>query len=324
MARQPKLVVNLVLAACLCGGVPAATRVRVTGDRVNLRARAGGGNRAEVVGQVNAGDELVAKSGLDSDWVEVEAPATASVWVYGELVKEGVVAATKVRIRGGPDIAWQPVGRVERGDKLTIRGRKGDWIEIAPPPGTSLWISRDYVERIAQKAPPAPPPPKPEPAPVTVKPPPPPAPKPVPPKPVPDLPGPKPPVRIGLPRPGSAAAPPPPPAQVRTPAPVISGSDTGSRLPVGLAGRTLVPSKPQGRAVTYVGIVRHSGLVWRRPSRYRLAEEESGRSLTVCYILGSAEQLRQILGRRVTIHGLEYWVQGVRSSVVAPERIVRH
>jgi hypothetical protein len=321
MVPQPKLLVCLVLAACLCGGTPAATRVRVTGDHVNLRARPGGGDRAEVVSQVSRGDELAVKSGLDADWVEVAAPATASVWVYGELVKDGVVAATKVRVRGGPDLAWQPVGRVERGDKLTLRGRKGDWLEIAPPPGTSLFVSRDYVEPIALEAPSPPPtPPKPEPTPVAVKPVAPPPPKPVPPKPVTVTPAPEPPVRVGLPGGGTAA---PPPSRPRRPAPVIAGPDTGSRLPVGLAGRTLVPSKMQGQTVTYAGVVSSSGLVWRRPSRYRLAEQESGRALTVCYVLGNEAQLRQILGQRVTIHGREYWIQGVRSSVVVPDRIVR-
>jgi len=309
----------LSIAVGLCGGVSAATRVKVTGDRVNLRSRPGGGDRAEVVSQVNRGDELTAKYGLNDDWVEVEAPATASVWVYAELVKNGVVAATKVRIRGGPDVAWQPVGRVQKGDRLTVRGAKGDWLEIAPPPGTSLWISRDYVVPIVPKPPPQPAV-KPVPPRVAPRPPPKPAPKPVsPPKPVVKPPAPRPPVRVDLPRRGS------PPSRPRTtpPATAVARSSTGSRLPVGLAGRTLVPSKAQGQAVKYDGVVRHSGLVWRRPSRYRLAEEQSGRALTVCYVMGNEQQLKQILGERVTVHGREYWVQGVRSSVVVPERIIR-
>lgn len=309
MIFRPKFLVCLGLAVGLCAHVRAGTRLKVIGDRVNLRSQSGGGHTAEVVSQVNTGDELVARSGLDGAWVEVEAPATASVWVYEELVKDGVVAATKVRVRGGPDVGWQPVGRVTKGDRLTVRGRKGDWLEIAPPPGTSLWISRDYVEPVVAKPPPRPVP-KPVPKPPV---------KPVPPpKPVPEPPVAKPPVRVGLPTSG-AAKPKPLPS-----VPLVIRPSTGSRLPVGLAGRTLVPSKPQGSAVQYGGIVHRSGLVWRRPSRFRLAEDESGRALTMCYLLGNEEQLGQILGRRVTIHGREYWVQGVRSSVVVPERIVRH
>jgi hypothetical protein len=38
------------------------------------------------------------------------------------------------------------VGVINKGQELTIRGEKAGWLQIAPPKGTVIWISRQYAE----------------------------------------------------------------------------------------------------------------------------------------------------------------------------------
>jgi hypothetical protein len=62
--------------------------------------------------------------------------------------------------------------------------------------------------------------------------------------------------------------------------------------------------------------------VWRRPSKYRLVGiGDSGRSVTLCYVLHPAIELEPLLGRRVIVAGAGYWQRGVRYPVVIPDGI---
>jgi len=42
---------------------------------------------------------------------------------------------------------------------------------------------------------------------------------------------------------------------------------------------------------------------------------------TVCYLWGNDEQLDGLRGRRLTIEGREYWLQGLRHPMLVVERI---
>lgn len=142
-----------LLAATLaaCGAAAAPARLRVTGDRVCLRAAAA--EQAEVVGQVMTGDELTAPDGpATGAWVRVVPPDAVSLWIYGELVRNGSVAVDRAQVRGGPGLQFKRVGELARGTPVTARGTFGDWLKIAPPPGSALWISRAYVEPLAPPA----------------------------------------------------------------------------------------------------------------------------------------------------------------------------
>jgi len=292
--------------------------VRVTGDHVNLRPTAGG--KSAVVSQVDTGDVLFAPNGIgEGEWVEVETPATADLWVYGELVRGDTVCASRVQVRSGPGTNYKVIGMADKGDRVDVRGRQGDWLKIAPLPECTLWISRDYVEPFAAKpvqpVVPTPRPPtqvfEPRPRPAV------PVPPPAVPKPV--VPSPVRPVPVPAPRAPKPARPPAP----SLPEPVVVTSRPG-KLPPALAKRRLVASKKQGEAVEYVGVLRPAGLVWGRPSRYRLVmRDDAGRALALCYILGNEAQLERIVGRTLHVTGHRYWVQGVRIPVVAPVQIIR-
>jgi hypothetical protein len=286
-----------VLAAGIAAG-QTENQVKVIGQRINLRARAD--VQSEVVGQAADGDILVAKSFQD-DWVEVAAPDAIDLWVQRDFLKENVVTASKLNIRAGAGINFTVVGNLGKGDVVTLRGDFGEWVKIAPTPGSSLWVNRAYVQVLQpEKAKP----------------------------PVVEAPA-KPAVAVSEPiapsKPGEVVA-------TATPGSVVMPSGAGARSVVTEKPGTpvtkvppdlvLIPLEGQGRVVQRDGYLQLSGFVLRQPSRYRLVQQTGRRVDTICYVRGNSAQLGSFVGQRLLIRGREYWVKGVRHPVVVPEQII--
>jgi uncharacterized protein YraI len=284
----------LSLVPTICGGV----EVRVTGDHVNLRA--GASEESEVVAQVAKGDILQVSGNAGGDWVSVMPPATASLWVYGDLVKDGVVAASKAQVRAGPGISYKVVGTLEKDRKITVQDATGEWFKIEPPTGCVLWISGKYVEQVGKEvvvadAPQAPVQPS---APAAEK------------------------QEKQEPAKPSAVPAPQPVATNQHPKTVAShprdaAADTGQ-----LFLKNLIDTMEQGKSIEYEGVLNYSSFVLGRPSRYILViQDKNARLVDSCYVMGKQAQFDALVGRRVRVTGKEYWVQGSRSSVVVPSRI---
>lgn len=279
------------------------TLVKVTGKRINLRARPE--MTAEVVGQV--GDDAILRAlSFQDEWVEVLAPESVDVWVHKDFVADNRVVADRLYVRGGPGINWQTVGQMARGDPVVIRGEFGDWLKIAPPPSCTLWVSRKYVEVLEPKKP-APPPPM-----VNVREPPPQS------------------VHRESARQVTQVSRPAVASRDRAQATTASSAASEPLAPVS-ADTTpappppdlkLIPLEGQGRRVQREGYLRLAGFVLGRPSRYRLAVQQGSRIQTICYVRGNNSQLASFLGRRVLIRGREYWIRGVKDPVLVPEEIV--
>ena len=137
------------------------TKVRVTGDRVSLRVKPD--LNAELLDRAMLDDELVFL-GKTNGWVAVQAPDTIDLWVSGQYVHKGTAQPAKLNVRSGPSPNYSVVCVVNKGDSLTLRGEFNEWLKIAPPAGSRVWISEDYAEVIE----PPPPEPEPEPAPAVV------------------------------------------------------------------------------------------------------------------------------------------------------------
>jgi len=159
----------LTLFSAICFSVSAQTneavKVKVTGDRVSLRAKPD--VNSELLDRAMHGEELLFL-GQTNGWVAVQAPEILDFWVAGEYVQNGIVIPEKLNVRSGPSQNYSVVCVLAKGDSIALRGEFNDWIKIAPPSGSQLWISEDYVERVE---PPKPEPviaPEPEPAPVVV------------------------------------------------------------------------------------------------------------------------------------------------------------
>ena len=167
----------------------------------------------------------------------------------------------------------------------------GEWLKIAPPPGCILWVGRKYVE-------------------------------PVPP-------------RVGgeRDRPPTALTESKPPKVVTPPSPVsragegpASAAERGRNkadLPAGLRAAVLADREGQGRKAQYEGVLGPAGLVWHKPSNYRLIKVDSkGHIVSACYVLGDDASLSRLKGKTLLISGREYWIRGVGYPVVTADQVV--
>lgn len=281
----------IVLALC---GTCHAVQLMVTGDDVCLRTEAKA--NAEVVTQVSYGTILTASELTTNQWVRVNTPTNVSLWIHGDLVKDGIVTANRARIRSGPSISHSTVGLVEQGSPIRIRESLNEWLEIAPPSDTFLYISRDYVTDNIQTNRQS----NHEDASVNSR------------FDVVDQP-PKP-----ITKPSFDPVPPPPlPADV----PVIKAAPRTS-LPPEIIALAPASSQPQGMKAEYNGILSTADPVRSQETFFRITTTNAPDSTTLCLVLGNKEQLNSVLGRRMTISGSEYWVQNQSVPVLMPVRIV--
>ena len=307
MKRQLLILCAIGLSLAGPGFGQVERKVKVIGQRVNLRAKAD--MQAEVVGQIAEGEILNARSFQDH-WVEVAPPAGVELWVHREFIKDNQVIAPKLYVRGGPGINYTAVGTLLRGDTITPKGDFGEWIKIAPPVICSLWVNRSYVQSL-----------QPEKS------------KPV----LAQKPAAEQPVKIAEQSSGRSANAP----DIYTPPTVAVSPKAGglqpaeqqkaagiqpaeqqtftNHVPPDLA---LIPLAGQGRVVQRDGILRLAGLVWGRPSRFRLVRYEGSRIEMICYVRGNHRQMNSLLGQRLLIRGREYWIQGAKYPVVIPDEII--
>ncbi len=57
----------------------------------------------------------------------------------------GVVTGDNVNLRAGPSLRAEIVGQARRGDRVEVLLQDGDWCAIYPPPGSTGWVSADFV-----------------------------------------------------------------------------------------------------------------------------------------------------------------------------------
>ena len=127
-------------------------KIRVTGDRVSLRAKPD--LNGDLLDRAMRGEEMVYFEKTNG-WVAVQAPESLDFWVAGEYVQNGIIEPEKLNVRSGPSLNYSVVAVLNKGDVVSLRGEFNNWLKIAPPQGSRVWISEDFVEFIE--------PPKPEP-----------------------------------------------------------------------------------------------------------------------------------------------------------------
>jgi hypothetical protein len=121
----------------------AVVRVRVTGDRVSLRATpALDGSLLE---SAMLGDELLYLT-QTNEWIGVQAPDILDYWVASKYVKNGVVQPDRLNVRAGPSLNYAKLAELSAGDAIVLRGEFNGWLKIAPPAGSCVWINEAYVE----------------------------------------------------------------------------------------------------------------------------------------------------------------------------------
>jgi len=280
----------LILFGCARGILEAGT-VQVVAEHVNLRA--GPGSDCEVVAQATTGDTLETSDRRQGDWLEVVPPVGTVLWVYAELVQDDVSAVDDLRVRGGPGINYRAVGKLGKGAKVTVQGRDGDWLRIAPPADTRLWVNTQFVRSKNNDVEATFPIVGANPLLKTQ--------------------------RADIPAPQEATG------ATTTLPPRAVGPEPGARENSGGKGTAIWAPPPGsiGVPVRCVGALRRTGVsVWRRPSHYRLIGKDTlGRDVTRCYVVAPKADLEHYAERDIELVGQEYAVQGVRYPVVVSEAI---
>ena len=64
-----------------------------------------------------------------------------------ELPARGTVTADKVNLRCGPGTEFRSFFHLNRGDRLTVVMKKGDWYAVEPPAGVFFFIHKRYVSK---------------------------------------------------------------------------------------------------------------------------------------------------------------------------------
>ena len=84
----------------------------------------------------------------------------------------------------------------------------------------------------------------------------------------------------------------------------------------------LIDSPNQGAPVQVEGELRAAPFLAASPSRYRLLAYDGNILEMVCHVHGASVQLRQFIGKGVSIRGREYWVEKSDMPVVVVGQIV--
>ena len=310
--KTPKtLWFGAVLLAAAGTLVPAQTPVRVTADSVNLRAKPQ--LTAEVVVQANYDDRLSAFE-IGEEWVAVAAPAAANLWVSKAYVQTpgNTIGANRVNLRAGPGINYNVVCTLALGDVVEPRGEEiQEWMKVAPPPATQLWISREFVEILSGDVPAASAKASVQPRPDAGD----------------DAQAEKKSTRKKKSKAEEAPAPEAAAAAVPLPTPIVSASvpvpaSAGREIPVPApANLKLIPLEGQGRYVEVEGELRAAPLINEAPTRYRVVRWQNNRWQILCHVYGEAAKFRSLQDKRVRVKGREYWIQGAAAPVLVPDQV---
>jgi len=153
-AMKFHLVVGLLAATALV--VSAETneivKIKVLGDNVSLRAKPA--LNAALLDRAMNGEEMVFLDKTNG-WIAVQAPDSLNLWIAGKYVENETVQPAKLNVRSGPSLNYPVIAVMSSGDPVALRGEFNDWLKIAPPAGSQVWISERYTELIE--------PPRPEP-----------------------------------------------------------------------------------------------------------------------------------------------------------------
>jgi uncharacterized protein YgiM (DUF1202 family) len=121
------------------------------GDDVYVRS--GAGKNFRDMCMLKKGAEVkVWDVSADEQWLRIEAPPEGDVYIFARYVSVqgnlGTLTGDKVRIRVRPELTAEVVNQVSKGARLTVKGRQGDWLKIAPPKDSVAWISAKFVKRM--------------------------------------------------------------------------------------------------------------------------------------------------------------------------------
>jgi len=99
---------------------------------------------------VEPGTELI-QLNRQGDYYMVRLPGGDTGWIHRDYVttikEKTLLVKNRTYIRYGPTIEYEVVEVVEKGTRLTLLSKKGDWFEVRTPQGNTGWIYKQFVAK---------------------------------------------------------------------------------------------------------------------------------------------------------------------------------
>lgn len=147
-----------MLAAGICGAETTPFQGEITAD--NTRIRVDSTASAETISLADKGKrvEVISES---YDWYKIRLPKNAPAYIKKIFIvplkdNAGEVEKTNVNVRLRPEGKSPIIGKVNKGELLTILGTEGGWYKIEPPEASFGWVHVKFVKSAPLEPEPAP------------------------------------------------------------------------------------------------------------------------------------------------------------------------
>lgn len=145
-----KVLSIFLVSACLVTSVYPYDRVTVTRDGINVRVDSTVSSQS--LGYLNKGERL---DMIDQnfEWVKIRLPRRFSCYVSVQYVNRitdalGRVTASSLNLRDKPSLDSNVLGKVQKGDRLTILEEVDGWYKVEGYPYLSGWVHGKFLEGI--------------------------------------------------------------------------------------------------------------------------------------------------------------------------------
>ncbi len=143
----PMIILTILLLSVTVSAASAKTGV-ITGDVVNLRATPD--ISAKILAQIEKGKQVTVL-GSEDNWFKVSYN-DATGWINDEFVvirdqvtSSGTVTGPVVNVRSKPDISSDVLAKLDKGVKVDIYERSGDWYRILIGDERFGWVNKEYL-----------------------------------------------------------------------------------------------------------------------------------------------------------------------------------
>lgn len=143
----PVIILTIFLLSATVSAASVKTGV-ITGDVVNLRANPD--ISAKILAQLEKGKK-VSVLGSEGNWFKVSFN-DATGWINNEFItirdqvtSSGIVSGSVVNVRSKPDISSEVLTKLDKGAKVDIYERSGDWYRISIGDERFGWVNKEFL-----------------------------------------------------------------------------------------------------------------------------------------------------------------------------------